>query len=30
MDALPMFPLGSVLFPGMPLTLHVFDTSARP
>jgi len=26
---LPMFPLGSVLFPGMPLTLHVFEPRYR-
>jgi uncharacterized protein len=25
MDAFPMFPLGSVLFPGMPLPLRVFE-----
>lgn len=25
MPALPMFPLGSVLFPGMPLSLRVFE-----
>ena len=28
-QALPMFPLGSVLFPGMPLTLHVFEPRYR-
>jgi len=26
---LPMFPLGSVLFPGMPLALHVFEPRYR-
>lgn len=25
MDRLPLFPLGSVLFPGMPLNLHIFE-----
>ncbi len=29
MTVLPMFPLGSVLFPGMPLTLHVFEPRYR-
>jgi Lon protease-like protein len=29
MSVLAMFPLGSVLFPGMPLTLHVFEPRYR-
>jgi Lon protease-like protein len=29
MDATPMFPLGSVLVPGMPLPLHVFEDRYR-
>jgi Lon protease-like protein len=29
MTVLPMFPLGTVLFPGMPLTLHVFEPRYR-
>lgn len=29
MTVLPMFPLGTVLFPGMPLSLHVFEPRYR-
>jgi len=28
-DRLPLFPLGTVLFPGMPLPLHVFEPRYR-
>ncbi len=25
MQSLPLFPLNTVLFPGMPITLHIFE-----